>query len=215
MSYQILITKKPIRTLRMSIKSDGIVRVSAPRRMSDKQIHERIDSKKPWIDSVLTRLASKKPPTLSPDQFQLWGEIRTIDRTQTASRRGLDDEGKKLWVSPTSTITPARRLRQYATWWLKKRLAGLSTQHGLSYKKVFIRAQTTKRGTCSSKQHIGLNRKLIQFPVWVIDYVICHELAHLVHMDHSAKFRSLTRSLYPRTDEAKKRLREHGQIAVG
>ncbi|MBP7885479.1 M48 family metallopeptidase [Patescibacteria group bacterium] len=53
------------------------------------------------------------------------------------------------------------------------------------------------------------NRKLTQFPLFVLDYVVIHELAHLVHFNHSPKFRSLVEKYCPDYKKAKKRLREH------
>ncbi|MBP6256196.1 M48 family metallopeptidase [Patescibacteria group bacterium] len=75
-----------------------------------------------------------------------------------------------------------------------------------------MRSQKTKRGTCSSNRHISLNRKLITLPDRIIDYVICHELAHLTHMNHSKQFRDHCTSLYPRTKEAKKRMKQEGYM---
>lgn len=86
----------------------------------------------------------------------------------------------------------------------------MSNIHNLTYNKLFIRSQKTKRGTCSSHRNISINIKLANAPDRIIEYVICHELTHLVHMNHSSKFWNELAKIYPHTYIAKQWLREHG-----
>jgi len=66
---------------------------------------------------------------------------------------------------------------------------------------------TTRWGSCSSKGHIMLNRRLYAAPDWVIDYVILHELCHLVFMSHKADFWHLLSSVCPQVHQAKQWLK--------
>ena len=59
---------------------------------------------------------------------------------------------------------------------------------GVSYEKVFIKAQKTRWGSCSSKGNINLNCLLLKVPPHVRKYVIVHELAHRKEMNHSERF---------------------------
>jgi predicted metal-dependent hydrolase len=95
-----------------------------------------------------------------------------------------------------------RWLQAQARSYLTQRVAELATEHGFSYARLFIRSQTTKWGTCSSKKNLSLNWKLIQCPPEVIDYLIIHELSHLREMNHSARFWSLVAHLYPEYKKA-------------
>ena len=71
---------------------------------------------------------------------------------------------------------------------LTRRLKQLAEKHGFGYNKVFIRNQKTRWGSCSSKNNISLNMKLIKLPNELTDYVILHELVHTRKKDHSKDF---------------------------
>lgn len=71
---------------------------------------------------------------------------------------------------------------------LKDRLYFLANEHGLKYNKVFVRNQRTRWGSCSHKNNISLNAKLVLLPKELIDYVILHELVHTRVHNHSKQF---------------------------
>jgi predicted metal-dependent hydrolase len=71
---------------------------------------------------------------------------------------------------------------------LVDRLDRLSGLHGFSYNKVSIRNQKTRWGSCSAKNNISLNMKLLRLPEELIDYVIIHELVHTKIKNHSEEF---------------------------
>ena len=71
---------------------------------------------------------------------------------------------------------------------LCRRLKYLAEKHGFTYNKVFIRNQRTRWGSCSSKNNISLNMKLVRIPDELVDYVILHELAHTRFKNHSKEF---------------------------
>ncbi|MFC2041398.1 M48 family metallopeptidase [Chloroflexota bacterium] len=71
---------------------------------------------------------------------------------------------------------------------LTRRLQKLAKGNGFSYNRVFIRNQQTRWGSCSSKNDISLNMKLIKLPDELIDYVILHELVHTRKKNHSKAF---------------------------
>ncbi len=71
---------------------------------------------------------------------------------------------------------------------LTSRLHYLAAQHGFTYNKVTIRNQKARWGSCSYKNNISLNIKLVMLPDELVDYVILHELAHTKISNHSKKF---------------------------
>ena len=71
---------------------------------------------------------------------------------------------------------------------LTRRLEQLANHNGFSYNRVFIRNQRSRWGSCSSKNNISLNMKLVKLPDELIDYVILHELVHTRNKDHSKAF---------------------------
>lgn len=92
--------------------------------------------------------------------------------------------------------------------YLRERTLILSQQHGCDLRRIQIRGQSSRWGSCSSKKNISLNWKLIAFSPEIIDYVICHELAHLTHMNHSRAFWNEVERMYGPYQSAKQQIRE-------
>ncbi len=86
------------------------------------------------------------------------------------------------------------------------RLDHLARTHGFTYNRVFIRAQKTRWGSCSAKNNINLNVKLLCLPCELMDYVILHELVHTRIKDHGPRFWAELERYVPRARETDRRL---------
>jgi len=93
---------------------------------------------------------------------------------------------------------------------LTRRLQQLASNKGFSYNRVFIRNQKTRWGSCSSKNNISLNMKLVKLPDELIDYVILHELVHTRKKDHSKAFWSEMDKLVGNGKKMASRLKRYG-----
>ena len=93
---------------------------------------------------------------------------------------------------------------------LVKRLRYLADKYGYSYNRVFIRNQRTRWGSCSAKNNISLNMKLIILPEKLIDYVILHELAHIREKNHSKAFWNEMDKLVENSKQLRSRLKKYG-----
>jgi len=89
------------------------------------------------------------------------------------------------------------------------RLNELSEKHGFSFNKVFMRSQRTRWGSCSSKNNINLNMKLIRLPDEMIDYVLLHELVHTRIKNHTKEFWRELDGLVGDAKAKSKRLKEY------
>lgn len=81
--------------------------------------------------------------------------------------------------------------------------------YGFSFNKIFIKNQKTRWGSCSCKQNLNLNYKIVFLPQKHQDYIIVHEMCHLKEFNHSRKFWALVEKVLPNYLDIKKELRNH------
>ncbi len=77
---------------------------------------------------------------------------------------------------------------------------------GVAKPKVFLSDASTRWGSCNVKREVRLNWRLMQAPARLLDYVVAHELAHLVHLDHSGRFWRAVGRIYPDYEAARTEL---------
>jgi len=93
---------------------------------------------------------------------------------------------------------------------LTGKLKYLAEKHGFTYNRVFIRNQRTRWGSCSNKNNISLNMKLVLLPEELMDYVILHELVHTWKKNHSRAFWVEMDKLVGDGKKISSRLRKYG-----
>lgn len=124
-----------------------------------------------------------------------------------------DDMLARLYVTGHAEHAP-RRLRD---WLIKRAREELSArvQHhcdnlGLKARRVVVRDQTSRWGSCSTARVLSFSWRLILAPPFVLDYVAAHEVAHLKEMNHGPRFWALVRKTNPRMDDARRWLKRYG-----
>ena len=91
-----------------------------------------------------------------------------------------------------------------------ERLRHYAPLMGVDYGQVSVRNQKGRWGSCSSKGNLNFNYRLHYLPQELMDYVVVHELAHRVHMNHSPQFWALVQRYMPDYRECKRKLRDIG-----
>lgn len=93
---------------------------------------------------------------------------------------------------------------------IRQRLDEYAPGIGVEYGRVAIRDQKSRWGSCSAKKNLNFNWKLIMAPEEALNYVVIHELCHLIEFNHSARFWSLVQERMPEYEYWKKWLKAHG-----
>ena len=107
------------------------------------------------------------------------------------------------------------QLTEQANAWFPKRVAYWAEQMGLHFGRITLRHQRTCWGSCSSKGNLNFNCVLMLAPEEVADYVIVHELCHLVQPNHSKAFWALVESAMPDYAAHRRWLKENSRRLIG
>jgi len=207
--------------VRLEVRRQTGLTVIVPHSYKIGQLPGLLESKERWISSNLARFSHSqssyaKKRLSSGDIIPYLGrDLELVKQENHTDAGGVTLEGNTLAVSPVSfrngLLESALEhwYRAEAAKLIGERAHKLSTQLGVSYKKITIRGQKTRWGSCSRKKNLSFNWKLLMAPEPVIDYVIIHELTHLKEMNHSERFWELVAQHCHRWREHKKWLKQH------
>jgi predicted metal-dependent hydrolase len=177
----------------LRLQEDGSLRVTIPRGGSRAQAERFVREKAAWIERERYRADLRRAAAARRDEAHvpLHGEEVEIRVVEGPSGRSAHFGGFSVALPPDArSPLPAveRFLRGMAANVLPGRLLELAGARASTVRGVSIRGQRTRWGSCSPTGRISLNWRLIQLPPSVRDYVLLHELTHLVHLDHSKRF---------------------------
>lgn len=97
--------------------------------------------------------------------------------------------------------------REHARMVITARVEHYASLHGFTYNRIAIRDTRTRWGSCSSKGNLNFNYRLAFMDRELLDYVVVHELCHLIHMNHSKDYWAEVAKIMPDYEQKKKRLR--------
>ena len=103
-----------------------------------------------------------------------------------------------------------RKHKEQARQFVQERLTFYNTLYNVAYNKINIRNQKTRWGSCSAKKNLNFNYKVLFLPKYLADYIIVHELCHLIEFNHSQKFWNLVKRTMPDYKKMRKELRKNG-----
>jgi predicted metal-dependent hydrolase len=212
------------RTLRLSVRPEGTVLVRAPSRTSQAQIRSHVESKAAWILQHLERFRALREALpqphayLSGETHNYLGRSYTLEARQ-AERNAVRLEEDCLVVTTILPPSPDKVRKLLDAWYLAqarelflrvlREMQPAVSAHGVPRPaSLKIRAMTTRWGTCSRAGSITLNRHLMRAPLECLEYVVVHELCHLRHHGHDARFYGLLAAIMPDWKARRKRLRE-------
>jgi predicted metal-dependent hydrolase len=130
---------------------------------------------------------------------------------------GFGIQGPQLFQVPPAHQAKRREvLREWYIARAKEKILARAEHHarqlGVKFGAASIVDNRYRWGSCTVNDNVSFNWRLIKAPMFVIDYVIVHELAHLIEANHTARFWSIVRAKSPTMEKAKAWLKEHGQV---
>lgn len=212
--YQ-LVRNARSRHVRMTFTPEGL-RVSAPTRLPQAEVDRAVASKERWLlrHSDLLMPAVPAPLTDGMALPFLDGEVELgVRRAARASVAFRPEEGRLIVATPDDTHVRElveRGYRRVAREWLAMQCAHVGRVIGVAPASIGIRDPRTRWGSCSSSGAVSFSWRLMMAPARVAEYVVVHELAHLVHLDHSPAFWALVDRVRPDHRVESVWLRENG-----
>jgi hypothetical protein len=186
------------RRVRVTVDRMGAVEVVLPQRMPLDAAQDAVRELRPWIDRRLAEARRQRAAVLARgDTLPYLGATLVVGAEPGRAR--VTRRGDLLLV-PQGSERPAaieRWYRRMARDEIRARLDRACAIAGLEYKRLTIRDQRTRWGSCSRDGAMSFNWRLLLAPAEVLDYVIWHEVCHLAFMDHSPRFWGLVSRYCP------------------
>lgn len=201
--FSIIVERKPIKNMYLRIlPQDGSIHISAPQNIPEETILAFAQDRVPWIRNKKQTLTNTSHRQKRSEEYQtgethyLWGQPLYLNIITTNARPHVElyQNSIHMHVHPDNTREQRKKL---LTEWYRNQLKEMIPQifahwepiMGVSAGEVHIKIMKTRWGTCNTIQkRIWLNLFLAQKPLECVEYVIVHELCHLIEPNHSKQF---------------------------
>lgn len=207
--------------LTITIERDRQVVVHAPVSTSDEKISEILISKKQWIYEKTKHIQKYNelphPPgkeVVNGESALYLGRQYQIEIVKSEMQEIVFDQ---RFIIPESLLCNRKKILQdwyitHAEMIMLPKVDAYAKSLGVKHNKTRIVDNRFRWGSCTPQDNINLNWRLIKAPMYVVDYVIVHELAHLIETNHTAPFWNIVRAQSPKMEKAKQWLMDHGQL---
>lgn len=194
------VTRKRVKNLNLRVRSDGTVTLSIPLRTPHAYAQAFLDRKAAWIAERVRRSAEqealKTPDGEAPGYIPLWGA--PVPREAALGEHiGIDD----LYRAEVTRVLPdvAARIEQII---------------GVHAARWSVRTMKTRWGSCTPKTGaIRINARLAAYPPECLEFVVAHELVHLLEPSHNARFHALLDEFCPNNRSIAQRLKQNPVLA--
>jgi predicted metal-dependent hydrolase len=216
---EIEIIKKSIKNLHLSVlPPNGAVRISAPLAISDENIQLFVASKISWIRTQQNKFAKQlrhsEREFVSGETIYIWGKqyYLQVDYSSRANNFILEGEKAILTVRKESTAKQRENyvnevLRKYLKNEIIRLLPVWEQKTGLQCKRWLVKYMKTRWGTYSHRtETISLNLQLAHKPIECLEFIIVHELGHIIHRNHGKGFIAYMDTYLPYWRETKNKL---------
>jgi predicted metal-dependent hydrolase len=216
-SYEIVYTDR--KTLNISVERDKSVIVRAPSGLSKERIEEVVQKKKMWILEKINHY-QKYPEDIETKEFVSGETMMYLGKNYDLKIvkkeiKGVEfDNGFKI-----SEFNRSRAKEIFKKWLMdqgldriKSRTTYYAKNLGVNYKEIKISDMKYRWGSCTVKGNLVFNWRIVKAPITVMDYIIVHELAHLIELNHSPEFWNIVAVQLPEYEKARIWLRNHGEV---
>ncbi len=207
------------KTVSIVIDEKGKLIVKAPLSMPDEIIRKLVKKNENWIiDKRSITMSKKKPATIYQDGsiinlFEQPYALRVINDARYAMKLSKDNV---IYIAddllPQIKLLLEELIRTVAKPKFDEMARSWAKAMGVQFKQVKISSAKTRWGSCSNQGNINLNWKLALAPLFISNYIVVHELAHLKELNHSARFWRIVAQHIPTYKDSEKWLAKNGYL---
>ena len=210
-----------LRTATIKVVGNKVV-ISVPKLLSDARIKDLLVKKSSWIKKKLidhAQIPMPKPKEfVNGESFQYLGKnyrLKAIKGAQAGVKlnRGYIEVTTKKSIKATDKVIREQLINWYmdlAIVRFKEKTFKYAKQLDVIPKSITVRDYKSRWGSCSVKGDISFNWRVILAPQQIVDYVVVHELSHMIQHNHSLKYWKLVEKLMPNHKEHKEWLKVNG-----
>jgi predicted metal-dependent hydrolase len=213
-----LVRNRRARRYVLRLRPDGAARVTIPRGGSATEARRFAERNKEWLERQLQRMAARPS---RPKEWWIGTEI--LFRGEPVKlEAGVNGESGMIRfgsevvkaTNPAADLRPTieRHLWRLAANELPPKVLEYAALHQLPVRRITVRNQRSRWGSCSRRGTISLNWRLIQTPAFVRDYLVVHEIMHLKEMNHSSRFWREVERACPDYEAAEQWLKRHSSL---
>ncbi|HEX6633551.1 MAG TPA: SprT family zinc-dependent metalloprotease [Usitatibacter sp.] len=200
----VLVRRRGRRGVGLKVDENGLT-VSAPLSLPLSRVEALVRESERWVLRKVAEWRTRQVPRVAwrdGERLPLLGEDLVL-RLAGGPRPAAQRRERELFVTVRQPVES--EVRRTVVGWYKRRakehlgdrLAELAADAGLAPPRFFLSSALSRWGSCNSRREIRLAWRLLKAPPALVDYVICHELAHLRHMNHSPAFWAEVERLCP------------------
>ncbi len=217
LEYEIRYSKR--KTLNISVERDRTVIIRAPENLPLEKIEEIVQSKRNWIKDKINH-AQKYPVDFKAKEFVSGETLLYLGRNYQLMVVDEHFEGVRFNQSFTISKSNQKNANQlFKEWYLVKALEKIeplakkyATNLGVKYNECKTSEMRYRWASCTPKNNILFNWRIIKAPMYVLEYLVAHELVHLIESNHTPEFWNILSIQIPNYEKAKKWLKENGQL---
>lgn len=216
-----VIRKKNLKNLYIRVNPpEGDVTVSVPMGFPNEEIRLFVLKKLPEITKIRRKMnlqpRQSKREYISGESCYLWGKPYRLQIVPGGRRYLIEKTPTKIIMTVPEEATTEDKERALTEWYRSELKRVLETvfinckkKTGIDAEEAKIKKMKTRWGTCNiEKRRIWVNLQLVKKPPECLEYVVIHELVHLLEKNHTNRFNALINEYYPTWKEAKKLLKE-------
>jgi predicted metal-dependent hydrolase len=185
------------RRLSIRVYPDARVEVVVPPRVRPAEVERFVSAHREWIEArrVVALRNRPVPQPFPPAEIELRMTSERLRLHLAGGAGALRITASDQLLTVAGAASSSRQRQALRAWLLRAarerlapRVATIARAMGVEYSRVSVRRQRSRWGSCSARGTISLNCCLLFQRPEVVDYLIVHELAHVKHMNHSARF---------------------------